>query len=140
MGFLLSFQGVLSYKVGGQAAGGSYLVAGNVQDITLPIQLKESDVSVRAAGGYELMAPTLMSIPIDFNGVWDPTDAFFAAALSATFNRTVVAFKVLDSTGVGIVGDFCFFKFQRNEKLAEAMMYEATIKLTYSATPPSRLP
>lgn len=138
MGFALGFNAKLKYKVGGQAAGGSYVELGNCRDVTLNCEMGEADATTRGNGGFNATVATLMSAPIEFEMVWDTADPGFAAIRTAFFSRGILAFQVLDAdSGEGLQADFQVFNFSRAEPLDGVQLVSVSIKITYSATAPS---
>ena len=104
---------------------------GNVKDVTLTLEAGEADVTTRANAGWRATAPTLRECTVEFEMVWDPTDAGFTAIKNAFLSAGLIALKVLDqAAGQGPDGDFAITSFSRNEALEEAITVSVTAKLS----------
>ena len=113
----------------------------NVKDLTLSCDSAESDVTTRANNGFKATLPTLKNAEISFDMVWNTGDTGFTALQSAWMNNTAIGIACMDgpiaTTGSqGLCADFAISKFERDEKLAEAVTVKITIKITYSSTAP----
>jgi len=138
MGFKLGMEATLNYKVGGQAAGGAWLELTNVRDVTLNLEAGEADVTTRANAGWRATVATLKEASVEFEMVWDTADAGFDAIRDAFLNNTIIGLQVLDAdAGEGLQADFMVTAFSRGEPLEESITVSVTVKVTYSATPPS---
>lgn len=134
----LGMKGKLYYKVGGQAAGGSWLELGNTRDVTLPLEKATADATVRANQGWRAKVATLKEAPLEFEMVWDTADAGFAAIRDAFLNDEIIGFQVLDeAAGEGLQADFMISRFERTEPLEDVMKVAVTAEVTYSATAPT---
>ena len=103
---------------------------GNVRDVTLTLEAGEADVTTRANQGWRATAPTLRECSVEFEMVWNPSDAGFTAIKTAFLAAGTVALKVLDQAGgQGPDGDFAITSFTRNEALEEAVTVSVTAKL-----------
>ena len=104
---------------------------GNVRDVTLTLEAGEADVTTRANQGWRATAPTLRECSVEFEMVWNPSDAGFTAIKTAFLAAGTVALKVLDQAGgQGPDGDFAITSFSRNEALEEAITVSVTAKLS----------
>ena len=103
---------------------------GNVRDVTLTLEAGEADVTTRANQGWRATAPTLRECSVEFEMVWNPSDAGFTAIKTAFLTAGMVALKILDQEGgQGPDGDFSITSFSRNEALEEAVTVSVTAKL-----------
>ena len=140
MGAKTGLEAKLYYKVGGVAhETNPWLEMKNVRDNTLNLEKGEADVTTRGNSGWRATVGTLKDGSIEFEMVWDPADAAFAALQNAYLNDEVIGLAILDEakeTGTGLVADFAVTNFSRNEPLEEAMTANVTAKPTYSATAP----
>ena len=123
--------------------GGSpvWTLLGNVKNVTLSLQKGEADVTTRANNGWKATAATLKEGSIEFEMVWDPSDAGFTAIKDAYFNNTIIGMAVIDgvitTTGSqGLWADCMITDFSREEPLEDAISVKVTAKPTYSANPP----
>jgi hypothetical protein len=125
--FVLGMNAKLYYGVAGATAATEM---GNVKDVTLTLEAGEADVTTRANLGWRATAPTLRECTAEFEMVWDPADAGFAAIKNAFLTAGLIALKVLDQAGgQGPDGDFAITSFSRNEALEEAITVSVTAKL-----------
>jgi len=103
----------------------------NVKDVTLTCDAGEADVTTRANSGWRATVATLKECTIEFEMVWDPTDAAFVAIRNAYLNLDIIAFLVLDQlNGQGPDADFAITSFSRSEPLEEAVSVKVTAKLS----------
>ncbi|MCC6425712.1 MAG: hypothetical protein IT435_02705 [Phycisphaerales bacterium] len=138
MAIKLGMEAKLLYKVGGQGGGGGWLALGNTRDVTLNLEAGEADVTTRANSGWRATVATLKEASVEFEMVWDTSDAGFTAIKNAFFGNDPIGLQVLDATGgQGLQADFSITNFSRNEALEEAITVSVTAKVTYSATAPS---
>ena len=138
MAIKLGMEAKLLYKVGGQGGAGSWTALGNTRDVTLNLEAGEADVTTRANNGWRAMVATLKSASVEFEMVWDTTDAGFKAIKDAFFGNTAISLQILDgAAGQGLQADFSITNFSRKEGLEEALTVSVTAKVTYSATAPS---
>jgi len=125
--FVLGMNAKLYYGAAGSEATTEM---GNVKDVTLTLEAGEADVTTRANLGWRATAPTLRECTVEFEMVWDPTDAGFTAIKNAFLSAGLIALKVLDrAAGQGPDGDFAITSFSRNEALEEAITVSVTAKL-----------
>ena len=128
----------------GQAACLSYTssktLITNVRDLKLNMDKNEADVSTRATGGWKATLDGLKDASVEWEAIWDSTDAALAAILSAFLNNTTLIFQIMDgpygTTGSqGLTGTFTVTKFEREEPLTEGMKVSIQIKPAYGSTP-----
>lgn len=142
MAIRLGMQAKLYFKVGGVSAVGSWTELGNVKDLTLNLETGEADVTTRANGGWRATVGTLKEGSIEFEMVWDTSDAGFTAIKDAFFSNAAIGLAVMDqginTTGSqGLQADCSITSFSRNEALEEAITVSVTAKPTYSTTAPA---
>jgi len=126
--FVLGMNAKLYYGAAGSEAT---TAMGNVKDVTLTLEAGEADVTTRANSGWRATAPTLRECTVEFEMVWDPTDAGFTAIKNAFLSAGLIALKALDqAAGQGPDGDFAITSFSRNEALEEAITVSVTAKLS----------
>jgi hypothetical protein len=119
----------------------TWSLLGNVKNVTLNLQKGEADVTTRANNGWKATAATLKEGTIEFEMVWDTTDAGFTAIKDAYFNNTPIGMAAMDgpiaTTGSqGLWADCMITDFSREEPLEDAISVKVTAKPTYSANPP----
>jgi len=129
----------LYYKEGGIAAAGDWTECTNVMgDLTLAHEFGDAEVKTRSTRYIEHMS-TLIDAGIEFQMVWDPTDAGFGAFHDAHHNDDIIGVAVMDgaiATGNGLQFDAKVFKFARNEPLEDVAAADVSIKPAYSSTKP----
>jgi hypothetical protein len=122
------------YHATGGTALASLTELTNIKDLTLSLEAGEADVTTRANSGWKATGATLKEASVEFEMVWLPSDAGFAAIRDAFLNSTVIALAVLDDDrdtvgSEGLRGDFSVTGFSRNEALEEAITVSVTLKL-----------
>ena len=132
---ILGMNAVMKYGTAGTRANSTL---SNVRNVTLNMETGESDVTTRANGGWRATVSTLKDASVEFEMVWEPTDAGFTAIKNAFFNNSAVALLVLSSSaGEGLDADFMITSFSREEQLEEAIMVSVTAKPTLSTRAPA---
>lgn len=102
----------------------------NVRDVTVSAEAGEADVTTRANSGWRATVATLRECTIEFEMVWDPADAGFAAVKTAYLNSELIAVKALDQeAGTGVDADFSITSFSQSQPLEEAITVSVTAKL-----------
>ena len=102
----------------------------NCKDVTLNLETGEADITTRAAEGWRITAATLKEASLEFEMVWDTSDAGFKAIKDAYFNNTAIALYGLDA-------DFVVTSFSRSEPLEEALTVSVTCKPTLVTRAPT---
>jgi hypothetical protein len=104
----------------------------NVRDVTLNLETGEADVTTRANSGWKQTLATLKDGSVEFELVWDTTDADFAAVRDAWLNSTEIALAVMDgdidTEAQGLVSNFTITNFSRTEPLEDAIKVSVTAK------------
>ena len=125
-------------------ASPTWAIVENVRDLTGPDSFAEADVSRRNTGAsaFKQSEPTLREVSYEWDMVHDPSDADFAALLTAYAARTLTEFAFADgpiaTTGTKYFRIECkLFEFSRNEALEDANIYHVVAKPCYSANAPS---
>jgi len=125
--FVLGMNAKLYYGTAGNPASTEMT---NVRNVTLNLEAGEADVTTRANQGWRATAPPLRECSVEFEMIWDPSDAGFAAVKNAYLTNGLIALKVLDKEGgQGPDGDFSITSFTRSEELEEAITVSVTAKL-----------
>ncbi len=138
----------LYYVAGGVAQIGqgtppaAWAELSNIKDNTLSVESGEADVTTRANQGWKATLPTLKDANIAFDMLWNTGDAGFTALQQAWLNKQPIGILCLDGdrtvTGnQGLKADMAVLKFDRDEKLADAITVKVTLKPTFSSTAPS---
>lgn len=116
----------------------------NVRDLTLTLEVGESDVTTRGNGGWEAIVATLKKATIEFEMVWNKADTNFQALRTAFLTNGSVEVACMDD-GIETVGaeglraTMAVMKFNRNEELAEAVRAAVTLRPTYADHAPEWL-
>ena len=129
------------YRNSGSYGTPTWVEVGNVKDLTLNLEAGEADVTTRSNSGWRATVATLKDGSIEFEMVWDTSDANFTAIQQAFFNNTPLEFAVMDGAiatagSQGLRATMSITNFSRNEALEEAIMVSVTAKPTYAANAP----
>ena len=143
MGIRLGMQGKL-YRNTGTYAVPVWSELSNVKDVTLNLETGDADVTTRNNGGWKASIATLKEASIEFELVWDTSDAGFTAIQNAFFTNGSVELAVMDGDiatagSQGLRATMIIMNFSREEPLEEAMKASVTCKPTYAANAPQWL-
>ena len=127
MAYKLGLDAQLFHGTAGQTASSEMK---NCKDVTLNLETGEADITTRAAEGWRITAATLKEASLEFEMVWDTSDAGFKAIKDAYFNNTAIALFASD-------GDFVVTSFSRSEPLEEALTVSVTCKPTLVTRAPT---
>jgi len=137
----------MAYKLGldakiyyGTSGASASTVMSNVTNVTLNLTKGEADVTTRAASGWKLTVGTLNDASVEWEMIWDTSDAGFTAMKNAFFNNTLAALKIMDGAATGSQGldaDFAIVAFTRDEQLTEALKVKVTAKPALSSRAPA---
>jgi hypothetical protein len=123
------------YRNSGAFATPTWNELTNAKDVTLNLESGEADASRRGTGGWRETLMTLKDGSIEFELVYDNTDAEFVALKDAFLASTPVDMLALDgdvtvsgNQGLRIIAQVT--SFSRNEPLEEALTVSVTIKPT----------
>ena len=105
----------------------------NAKDENLQQENGEADVTTRANNGWRATAATLKEATIEFEMLWKPSDAAFAAILAAWLAAGEIAIVALDGAideagNQGLASNCSVTSFTRNEPLEEAVTVNVTLK------------
>jgi len=105
----------------------------NAKDVNLQQENGEADVTTRANNGWRATAATLKEATIEFEMLWKPSDAAFAAILAAWLAAGEIAIAALDGAideagNQGLASNCSVTSFTRNEPLEEAVTVSVTLK------------
>lgn len=126
-------------------SGGVGTLVNLVQDVTLNLEKADADVTTRGNNGFRARVGTLKDGGVEFQMLWDPSNAVFSDLFSAWYSNTKVGFAILDeayaaaTAGTGLIGDFDILNFTRTEALEEALVAQVSISLTDSTVVPGIL-
>jgi hypothetical protein len=135
MGFRLGLEAKLYYGTAGATATNELTT---VRDVTLNLEKGEADVTTRGSNGWRVTRGTLKDGSVEFELVWDTTDAGFVAIKNAFMNNTLIALAILDAeSGSGLDADFEITAFSRSEPLEEALTVSVTAKPSYGTRYPT---
>lgn len=131
------------YRNTGTSQNPTWVAINNVKDLTITIEKGEADATTRASGGWKQTVPTIKDATVEFEMVWDPSDAGFTAIQTAFFNNEGIELAAMDGplpppqgkTVQGLRALFGVQKFSRNEPLEEVLTVSVTLKPTYGSTP-----
>jgi predicted secreted protein len=131
------------YRNTGTQQNPTWTEIANVKDLTLNLEKGEADATTRAAGGWRQTVATLKEATVEFEMVWNPSDAGFSAIKDAFFNNTALDLAIMDGplpppsgqTSQGLRAEWVVTKFSRNEPLEEVLTVSVTLKPTYGSAP-----
>lgn len=129
------------YRNTGTYGSPTWVLIENVKDVTLSLTKSSADVTTRNNGGWRAEIGALKEGSIEFDSVWDTTDADFAVILAAWVANTTVEFLVLDGLlatagSQGLRASCQVMECTRTEPLEEAVMAKVVLKPTISANAP----
>ena len=132
------------YRNTGSYAVPNWVEVDNVKDLTLALEKGEADATTRANNGWRATVGTLKDGSLEFEMVWDSSDANFTAVKDAYFNNANIEFAVMDgdittSGSQGLRATMSILNFSRNEPLEELVSVNVTIKPTYADNAPEWL-
>lgn len=133
--------GTQTPKSYGESTSVEWVELTNVRDVTLNMTKGEADVTVRANNGWKAMIGTLKDASVDFEMVWDTSDAGFKIMKNAFMDNAIVGLLILDGSRTvdgseGLMVDCSITQFNRGEPLEEALKVSVTAKPTYSPNRP----
>lgn len=129
------------YRNSGNYSSPVWNECANVRDNTLNMETAKADVTTRGNNGWRANAPTLKEGSIEFEALWDLTDANFAAMFTAFLNNTPLDMLVLDQaiasgSAQGLRAVMMVTKCSRKEPLEDATKADVMIEPTYASNPP----
>lgn len=123
------------------AAPSNLVEAVNIKDCDVKLTPNEWDSTTRESRGFDTSEPTTLKGEITFEMVYDTSDAFCLAIISAVMNRSKLGVVALDGSkdvngSQGFWLDCKVFDFGRGEKLKEGMMVPVALKPCRSSVHP----
>lgn len=111
----------------------------NMTGAKLNLETGEADVTTRGGNGWRQTAATLKNGTVEFQMIWDPDSADFAAIQEAWEDGTNIECLFLDGDVTtagkqGLRAEFAVTNFSRDESLEEAVKVDVTLKPGYSTT------
>lgn len=134
--FVLGKDCILKHGAAGSTAA---TLVPTVRDLTVNMENDEADVSSRAGAGFKETALPLIGLSIDFEMLFDATEAICKGFITAYLARTKKAFLVTDASGDGWDADFVITNFTYGQPLNGAVVAKFTIKPTPSTRAPAWL-
>ncbi|MEP0846065.1 MAG: hypothetical protein HRF50_04490 [Phycisphaerae bacterium] len=131
----------LAYNTDGIGGGGTWVAITNAKDVTINGETVETDVSMRATGKFKATAVALIDLGVEFEMVWDPDDAGFAALHAAWLSAGTIGIRVSDRpyTDPGARGhrfDAVVTNFSKSEPQEGHQTVSVTVKPTLTNNPP----
>ena len=122
-------------------ASPSWTLIGNIKDLTQNLEKVTADVSTRGSV-WRRKKTGLKDGGIEFQMVWDTSDANFTAIQSAFLNDTTIELVALDGVitdagNEGLRSDFEITAFSREEPLEDAVMVSVTAEPAYTDNTPT---
>lgn len=138
MGYKLGRNAKL-YRNTGTWASPTWVVIGNVRDLTLNLEEEEADASTRAtaANGFRATVPVIKNASVEFDMVLDDNDAGFTAIKNTWKNSALLDMAVMDGDittagSQGLRAEMSVFNFSRNEALGDVQTVNVSVKPGYS--------
>lgn len=103
-----------------------------ITDATLDLSMGEADASNRAAGGFELKEPILLTASLAATLIWLNDSQQCLMLLNALLARRTIDLLVLTGARTnpdakGVRGDFKLFKFPQKQELKELVRNDITL-------------
>jgi hypothetical protein len=107
----------------------------NVKDVTITLDAGKADVTTRANSGWRATVATLRECKVEFQMLYQPSDAGFRAIRTAYLTAGRVRLAALtgarEASGIdGPLGDFSITSFTRSEPLEEGVTVSVTAELS----------
>lgn len=121
--------------------GSSWTELTNVKDVTLNLDRTEVDVTTRANDGWKASETPLKEASVEFQMIYDTSDAGFTAMMDAYLNNTLIGIAACDgnvatSGTQGLHADMKVMNIGQQQELENVIMVSVTLKPTYSGTAP----
>ena len=131
----------LYFCAAGIAATPTWTEVTNVQNLKSSDQMGGADVTTRGSGRMKLELPTLETVSVEFDMIWNTLDAALQAFKAAYQAGGYIGVAIMDGDitvngSEGLVADMAVFAFEREEPLEAAMTAKVTLKPTLSPTAP----
>ena len=141
MGLKAGSDSKLYFCVAGIGGVPSWTEMTKARDATLTLSKKEADASHRGAGKWVITKGHLKDAQIEFEYIWDTSDAAFLVLRASFVNGTSLGIACMDdeidhALSEGLWADCEVMKFDRKEPLDGNVVVSVTLKPTYSAYPP----
>lgn len=100
------------------------------RDVSLGMESEMWDATSRKSGGVKSEVPTLMTVSVEWDMLWQTDDPVFQTIRNAFLTKAPVALMPLDSAdGEGPDADFSIVSFSRNEPVAEGITVAVTARV-----------
>jgi len=141
MGLKAGSEAKLYFCAAGIGGVPSWTEMPRARDASLTLSKKEADASHRGAGKWVITKGHLKDAQIEFEYIWDTSDAAFAALRASFVNGTLLGIACMDgdiddALSEGLWADCEVMKFDRKEPLDGNVVASVTLKPTYSDNPP----
>lgn len=138
---VMGFNGKAYYNTGTYGSP-TWTLMSNVGDIEVTDEMTESEIPLRAGGGFMFFAAGLRKLGFSWKMLYNPADTVQTALRSAYAARTATEFLFLDQLvatagSEGMRASMAITKFARGEPLDGAMMVDVAVKPAYSANVPA---
>lgn len=134
-------EGALYYKPGGAAAGGAWTLNDDAMDVSPNFDKELADLSTRGTGGWKAQAGTLKNGEIEFEMLFNPSSAAFAAFRSAFMLDTVMGIRMQDAkdgdptTPTRFEADMLVVNFTPKQPLKEGQTVTVKLVVAPGSTP-----
>lgn len=126
---------LMTAATGAEIEGKTWIEITNARDVTPDATRDEADITTRANSGWKQTRGTLAEMTLDFEILYNPADANFAALESAFYGNTLIALADFDGNIVtdgshGFAANFSITKFTAPEPLADVKKVSVTAKVS----------
>jgi hypothetical protein len=137
---VMGFNGKAYYNAGSYATP-TWTAIQNMGEIKTTDEANETELDLRTGSGVTFYFAGQRKISFEWQSMYDPADAAITALKGFWAARTPTEFAFMDqaiatSGATGIRAMCAITKFARQEDLNKPMMWEITVKPTYSANAP----
>lgn len=127
------YRGAAALTAGQTAVNGSYTELDAAKDVSVPLDKAEVDMTTRANAGWKRTRGGLKDGSLEFDVLWDSTDAGVTALRDAYLENTRMLLAIMDgdiavNNTEGFVANFEIMAFGRNEPLEEGVTVSVTAK------------
>lgn len=129
------------YQGGNDFSSPTWVEIGNARDVTLNLEKGTADITTRSNNGWRAVIGTLKDGNVEFQMVWDTSDASFTVIQQAFLNNDQVAIAAMDggiavSGSQGLQASMEVITFSRNEPLEEALTVDVSLRPGYFPSNP----
>lgn len=141
MAFVLGMDAVIEIQTDGVAGTAGWNVVSKARDASLNLESETADTTIRGNNGWRSEVQTLRTASVEFQLLYDTTDAEVAALRTAYLTNGVIGVRALtlpstDTDSEGLVADMMVTNFRLGQSLTEAQTVDVTLRIAPSDTAP----